>query len=77
MFDRRKWQAQLVLKGYTISQLADELGINSATMYRKLGSDGDFSRDEINKMIDLLAIDDVVSIFFAPEVAQTQRAEEG
>lgn len=77
MFDRRKLQAQMVLKGYNVSQVAEMLGINSATMYRKLGNDGDFSRTEINQLIDILDIEDIRGIFFAPSVARMQQGEEG
>jgi DNA-binding phage protein len=77
MFDRRKLQAQMVLKGYNVSQVAEMLGINSATMYRKLGNDGDFSRTEINQLIDILDIKDIRGIFFAPSVASMQQGEEG
>ena len=77
MFDRRKLQAQMVLKGYNVSQVAEMLGINSATMYRKLGNDGDFSRTEINQLIDILDIEDIRGIFFAPSVASMQQGKEG
>jgi DNA-binding phage protein len=77
MFDRRKLQAQMVLKGYNVSQVAEMLGINSATMYRKLGNDGDFSRTEINQLIDILDIEDIRGIFFAPSIASMQQGEEG
>ena len=73
MFNRRKLQAQMVLKGYTIGEVAEKIGINSATMYRKLNNNGDFSREEINKLIDLLEIDDIEGIFFAHDVADTQQ----
>ena len=77
MFDRRKLQAQMVLKGYNVSQVAEMLGINSATMYRKLSNDGDFSRAEINQLIDILDIKDIAGIFFAPSVAGMHQGEEG
>ena len=77
MFNRRKLQAQMVLKGYNVSQVAEMLGINTATMYRKLGNDGDFSRTEINQLIDILDIEDIRGIFFAPSVAGMQQGEEG
>ena len=72
MFNRRKLQAQMVLKGYTIGEVAEKLGINAATMYRKLGNNGDFSREEISKLIDILDIEDVEGVFFAHDVADTQ-----
>lgn len=71
MFDRRALQAQMVLKGYTQIQIAEELGIDPATMSKKMSS-GDFRRGEIEELIILLQIENPVSIFFAPEVADTQ-----
>ena len=69
MFDIKKFKAQMVLKGFTGKQLADALNINESTFYRKLNDNGRFSREEINKMVDLLSIEDPKVIFFADELA--------
>lgn len=69
MFDVKRFKAQLVLKGITNKMLAEKLGINESTLYRKINADGDFSREEINIMIDFLAIDHPADIFFATELA--------
>lgn len=65
MFNRRKLQAQMVLRGVKTEDVANELGINASTFYRKMGNDGDFSRLEIQKMIEFLEIENPNDIFFA------------
>lgn len=65
MFNQRKLQAQMVLKGLTVEQVSKKMEINSATFYRKMKNDGDFSRKEIQQLIDILEISDPMDIFFA------------
>ena len=69
MFNKNKFKAQLVLKGYTMKYVAEALGINVATIYRKVNADGDFSRKEINTLIDILEIQNPSEIFFDDELA--------
>ena len=69
MFNKNKFKAQLVLKGYTMKDVAEALGINVATIYRKVNADGDFSRKEINTLIDILEIQNPSEIFFDDELA--------
>jgi transposase-like protein len=68
MFNERKFRAQLVLAGITVKELAEKLGINEATLYRKIGSDGRFTRQEINNLIEILDIKNPEEIFFAKEL---------
>ena len=49
--------------------LAERLNINESTLYRKINADGDFSREEINIMIEYLEIDNPSEIFFAKKLA--------
>ena len=72
MFDERRFRAQMVLSGMSMKVLADILGLNESTLYRKIKADGAFTREEINKMIDVLNISDPKSIFFTDELASTQ-----
>lgn len=65
MFCKNKLKAQMVLLGITSKELAEKLDINEATLYRKLQRDGDFSRKEINIMIEFLQIENPRDIFFA------------
>ena len=64
MFNSRRLQAQLVLKGKKPEDVANALDINIATYYRKLKS-GDFTRKEMEKMISFLEIEEPMAIFFA------------
>ena len=54
-------------KGLTQAKLAHILEITPDTFYRKMEK-GVFKSDEIEKMIEVLGIDDPVPIFFAPSV---------
>lgn len=72
MFNRRKFQAQMVLMGINMKDLSNLLDINESTLYRKLGNDGDFSREEIGKIIEVLHIENPMDIFFADTIAETQ-----
>lgn len=65
MFNRRRLQAQMVLKGINAKKLSEALGINESTFYRKMNNDGDFSRQEINTIVEVLEIENPVDIFFA------------
>ena len=69
MFNKNRFRAQLVLIGKTMRWLAEQLDIDESTLYRKVNSDGNFSREEINKMIIIMQIEDPMEIFFAPELA--------
>lgn len=71
MFDRNKLRAKIVEKGFTMEKLAKILGIDNATLYRKMSMKSDFTRNEIVmiKKILEMTIDEVNSIFFAEELA--------
>lgn len=69
MFDKNRFKAQLVLVGVTMRELAEKLEIDESTLYRKVNSDGSFTREEINKMIPILKIDSPMEIFFAEKLA--------
>lgn len=69
MFDERRFNAQLVLKGITKQEVADALGIKESTLYRKIKRGGDFTRAEIQTLIALLGFDDPMNVFFAAELA--------
>lgn len=69
MFNKKLFLAQIIIADMTIKSLAEALGIDESTMYRKINDDGRFTRKEINSMIVLLKIDNPKEIFFAEEVA--------
>lgn len=65
LFDEKKFRAALALRGMTMKELCEKIGMSAPTLYRKLRRDGDFSRSEMNKIIIALNIEDPESIFFA------------
>lgn len=72
MFDKKRFKAQMILAGVTMKDLAEELGVDESTMYRKINLDGNFTREQINKLVQVLKIDTPMDIFFAQEFAETQ-----
>lgn len=67
MVNTNKLKGIIIERNKTQEQVAKEIGISAKTFYLKMKK-GVFGSDEIEKMIDLLNIDDPVSIFFAHEV---------
>lgn len=65
MFNLPEFRAAMARQGMTKKEVAAALGISEVTLWRKLNRDGDFTREEINKLIDVLAIDDPGAVFFA------------
>lgn len=57
-------KSEIVKNGLTQEKLAKIIGITPKTFYRKMKI-GVFGSDEIEKMIDVLKIDNPVPIFFA------------
>ena len=71
MFNLSEYRAAMARKGLTKKDVAHALNISEVTLWRKLKRGGDFSREEINSLINLMDIEDVSGIFFAPEVTET------
>ncbi len=64
MFNKNKFKGCVYSSGLTMKEVALKLGINETTLYRKINRDGDFSRSEINELIELLKITNPNEIFF-------------
>ena len=77
MVNTSKLKGIIVEKNKTQEQVAREIGIAPKTFYLRMKK-GIFGSDEIEKMINLLDIEDPISIFFAPEVtSQVTYRKEG
>ena len=72
MFDKLKFKAATVLAGMTYKQVAERLGIDESTLYRKINADGAFTREEIGMIIQILGITNPMEIFFGNELTETQ-----
>lgn len=73
MFDKKRFKAQMILAGVTMKDLAEELGVDESTMYRKINLDGNFTREQINKLVQVLKIDTPMDIFFCPRTCGNAR----
>ncbi len=69
MFNERYFKAEIVRNGLSMKEVARRLNIDESTLYRKIKNNGNFSREEINKLILLLHIEDPKSIFFSEKLA--------
>lgn len=65
MFKKDKFEEALRLSNVTKRELAQALGINESTLYRKIQNNGSFDRYEIDRMVEYLKIDNPTEIFFA------------
>lgn len=67
-----KLKGKLVEKGISVVQLAERMGINKATMYRKLENGGlGLSVKDANLIVEILGLtlQEAMEIFFAKKVA--------
>ena len=64
MFNENEFRAQVIRAGKTMKQVAEFLGIDVSTLYRKIRADGNFTREEINGLIGFLQIETPMLIFF-------------
>ena len=67
MFRLNVFKSKLSLQEKTMRDVASAIGINEATLYRKVNGTSDFTRNEIQiikQFLDLTS-DEVESIFFA------------
>lgn len=69
MFNKRLFKAQVALKGKTMRSVAKEMGVDEATLYRKMNGESDFFRHEIQILCKFLEIVNPTEIFFASHIA--------
>lgn len=74
MLDKKRLRDKMTENCYSMDKLSSILGINPATLYRKMMGSSDFTRNEIQLLRGVLALtnEDTELIFFAPELANTQ-----
>jgi DNA-binding phage protein len=76
MVDINKLKGKIIEKKLNVSRLAVKIGINQATLYRKLKTNGDYfsikEAELIAKELDL-TVDELNSIFFSGFTKQTQK----
>ena len=69
--DKLRLMYEIKRNGYTVDTFCKQIGINKSTFYRKISENSktEFTRLEIEKMINLLHLDSPMGIFFAEEVS--------
>lgn len=68
MFNKRKFRAAVIENGKTMEDVANHLGINETTLWRKVNGKTEFKREEIQLICGFLNLDSPVDIFFAKEI---------
>lgn len=68
MFYANRLLAKMVEKGISKNEMASAIGVDNATLYRKLTGESDFKRQEIEVVRNFLglSVDEAEAIFFAP-----------
>ena len=72
MVNINKLKGKIVEKGVTVSELADKIDLNKATLYRKINDNGEnFTIKETEKIAIILNLTakEINDIFFAQDVA--------
>lgn len=67
MFKKNEFKAILARKEISVGDVAKALGIDPATLSRKISGQSDFYRNEIEKLCQILKLtpDETMQIFFA------------
>lgn len=71
MVDVPKLKGKIVERNTTQEELANKIGIDKSTFYRKMKQNGNFSIKEVNLIVSALNLskDEAMSIFFSETVA--------
>ena len=73
MFNKQQFKAKMVLEDKTMKDMAAAMGINEATLNRKVNGHSEFTRDEIQAYRTTLGLnaEETDDVFFAPELTET------
>lgn len=73
MFDQTKFKIAVLERGLTVDRIAIEIGVNPATLYRKMSGKSEFTRCELQNLRRILNLSaaQFEDIFFAQEVTDT------
>ena len=71
MVDTRLLRIKIEDKRTNISEIASKMGIDKATLYRRIANSETFTIGEVGKIAEILNLthDEAVSIFFSHDVA--------
>lgn len=74
MLNVRKLKAARVESGISVREIADKIGLNPATVYRKMSGESELTASELIKLKEILHLntDSFCDIFFGIKLAETQ-----
>lgn len=77
MVDVNRLKGAIVSNGKTQQVVAEQIGIDKSTFYRKMKNGGDFSVGEASKMAEVIPLSntEAISIFFNNKVAKKRQKE--
>jgi predicted transcriptional regulator len=76
MINANMLKGHIVTNGLTVKKIAKIIGIDAATLYRKINGQSDFYCHEIIDICRILNIKDPIPIFFADKLTKTQERDE-
>lgn len=64
-------RSEIVKKGINVSEVAAQMGVDKATLYRRMADSGTFTIGEVEKLTSILDLshEAAIHIFFTNEVA--------
>ncbi|MEG1876722.1 MAG: hypothetical protein RRY99_16355 [Flavobacterium sp.] len=75
MLDTKKLKIRMLELNKRPAEIAEYLKINTTTFYRKTNGTSEFDRSEMEKLNEILLLEDPTEIFFAKDITQTQKNE--
>lgn len=67
--NKARLEYEMAIRGVTRSKLCEVLGISRSAFYRKCNGNSEFTRSEIQKIVDFLNLETPVGIFFDAAVS--------
>ena len=67
--DAIRLEYEMKKKGYNVERLCKRLGISKSAYYRKLKGTSEFTRSEIEKIVEVLELGTPIGIFFTQKVS--------
>lgn len=67
--DRLKLQYEMKVKGITVEKLCSDLNISKSAFYRKCNGVSEFTRKEIQDIVDYVGLESPMGIFFTNKVS--------
>lgn len=67
--DKQALQAAIVSRGLTAEKLSKAIGISKSAFSKKINGKSEFTLGEIQRIVEVLALESPIPIFFAQKVS--------